>query len=219
MRTFFALLALLTFASTNHAAAASPFDQWEKEIQAFENEDRAHAPPKNAILFVGSSSIRLWTNLHAAFPKHTLIQRGFGGSKMADALHFVDRLVLKYEPKHVLVYEGDNDIAGGVKPEVVVAQFKEFVEKVHALLPQTKISYISIKPSPSRWKLKNEVGAANSAIKEFAGQHPRLEYIDVWTPMLGADGAPRPELFVKDNLHMNGIGYDIWRKVIGKHLD
>lgn len=197
---------------------AADFAKWEKEISAFESADRAHASPTNAILFVGSSSIRLWSNLHEAFPNHTIIQRGFGGSTMADALHFLDRLVLKHKPRHVLVYEGDNDIANGTKAEQVVAEFKELTARIHAELPKTKISFLAIKPSPSRAKFENEQRATNNGIKRFARWNRKVEFIDTWTPMLGEDGKPRPEFFKKDNLHLNAAGYEAWTQVIRKHL-
>src|SRR5688572_28408802 len=198
--------------------ATNQFAKWEPEIQKFEAADRAQMPPANAVLFVGSSSIRLWTNLAAAFPNVQTIRRGFGGSQMADAAHFADRLVLKYKPRHVLVYEGDNDLAAGKSPEEVVGDFKEFVAKIHAELLKTKISFISIKPSPSREKIRDKALATNLAIKKMAKWNPKLEYIDIWNPMLGEDGKPMPDIFVADKLHLNAKGYDIWAKVIGKKI-
>lgn len=208
------LLILLKVGFSTSAATTDPFAKWEPEIQKFEAADRAQMPPQNAILFVGSSSIRFWTNLAEAFPSHTTIRRGFGGSTMADLLHFVDRIVLPYRPKQIFVYEGDNDIAAGKAPEQVVSGFQQFVAKVHEKLPMTEINYIAVKPSPSRWKLEAKDRAVNDAIKNWAHSQSNVGYIDIWTPMLGKDGKPRPELFVADKLHMNGTGYEIWRKVI-----
>ena len=215
----FLAVSLLALSVTFARAATNQFSKWEKEIQNFEAADRAQMPPTNAVLFIGSSSIRLWTNLAAAFPNVQTIRRGFGGSQMADAAHFADRLVLKYKPRHVLVYEGDNDLAAGKSPEDVVTDFNDLVAKIHAELPKTKISFISIKPSPSREKLRDKAVATNGAIKKLAKWNPRLEYIDVWNPMLGPDGKPMPDIFVADNLHLNGKGYEIWRKVIGKKVN
>ena len=220
MQRVFKILFLLASAvlSDSLLAATDPFEKWEPEIQKFEAADRAQMPPKGANLFVGSSSIRFWTNLVDSFPKKKVIQRGFGGSTMIDALHFVDRIVIPYEPKQIFVYEGDNDLAGGKTNEKISAEFAEFVEKVHAKLPKTKIWYISTKPSPSRWKLETKARALNAQIEWRSKAHKNVGYIDVWTPMLGADGNPRPDIFREDKLHMNAEGYEIWRKIIGKKL-
>jgi lysophospholipase L1-like esterase len=219
MQRVFAILIL--FASTltaQRARAADPFAKWEPEIQKFEAADRAQMPPKGAILFVGSSSIRLWTNLVESFPKKQIIQRGFGGSTMADALHFADRIILPYEPKEIVIYEGDNDLAGGKTPEQAVAEYQQLVEKIRAKLPKTKIWFISVKPSPSRWKLEAQARQLNAQIEWWSKAHKNVGYIDVWNPMLGPDGAPRPDIFREDKLHMNADGYEIWRKVIGKKI-
>jgi lysophospholipase L1-like esterase len=207
--TFLALSLFSTRAATN---------RFEAEIQKFEAADRAQMPPKNATLFVGSSSIRFWTNLAEMFPNVQTIRRGFGGSTTADALYFADRIIIPYQPKHVLVYEGDNDLAAGKSADEVIADFKALVEKIHGALPKTKISFVSIKPSPSRAKIADKAQAVNAAIKKMAKSNSKLEYIDVWNPMLGADGKPLPDIFVADNLHMNQKGYEIWRKVIGPKI-
>lgn len=212
---FFIALALATNLSR---AATNNFEKWESEISKFEAADKKEMPPKGGNVFVGSSSIRLWTNLVDTFPKKKIVQRGFGGSTMADALHFADRIVLPYEPKQVFVYEGDNDLAAGKEPATIAAEFREFVRKIHTKYPKTKIWYISVKPSPSRARLAPKALALNSEIEWWCKAHKNVGYIDVWTPMMGRDGKPMPEIFVKDNLHMNGDGYEIWKKVIGKKL-
>jgi lysophospholipase L1-like esterase len=217
MQRVFPTLILFVFTFAAHAAGDA-FEKWEPEIQKFEAADRAQMPPKGAILFVGSSSIRFWTNLVESFPKKNVIQRGFGGSTMADALHFADRIILPYEPKEILVYEGDNDLAGGKSPQTVAAEFRELVEKIHAKLPKTKVWFISVKPSPSRWKLEAQARALNAEIEWWSKAQKRVGYIDVWTPMLGPDGNPRPDIFREDKLHMNAEGYEIWRKIIGKKI-
>jgi lysophospholipase L1-like esterase len=213
----FVLFALI-FLTVTARAATNQFDKWEPEIKKFEAADRAQMPPKHATLFVGSSSIRFWTNLAEAFPKTQTIRRGFGGSQTIDALHFADRIIINYEPKHVLVYEGDNDLAAGKSADEVVADFKALYEKIHTALPKTKVSFISIKPSPSRAKIADKAQAVNAAVKKMAKWNPHLQYIDVWNPMLGPDGKPMPDIFVADNLHMNPKGYEIWRRVIEKKL-
>jgi lysophospholipase L1-like esterase len=218
-RAFFAAILLTASIVIPHAASATDaFAKWEPEIQKFEAADRTNMPPKGGILFVGSSSIRLWTNLVESFPKKKIVQRGFGGSTMADALHFADRIILPYEPKKIFVYEGDNDLAAGKEPKVVAAEFRQLVEKIRAKLPKAEVWYISVKPSPSRAKLEAKARALNAEIEWWANSQKRVGVIDVWTPMLGPDGKPRPDIFVADNLHMNGAGYEIWKRVIGKKL-
>ena len=199
-------------------AAASSFDKWERDIQKFEEADKKEMPVKGGNLFVGSSSIRLWTNLADAFPKKKIVQRGFGGSTMADLLHFADRIVLPYEPKQVFVYEGDNDLAAGKDPGTVAAEFREFVRKVHTKNPKTQVWFIAVKPSPSRAKVEAKQRQLNAEIEWWTRAHKRVGYIDVFTPMMGADGKARLELFVKDNLHLNETGYALWEKIIGKKL-
>lgn len=193
------------------------FARWEKAIAAFEQQDKDKPPPKNAILFAGSSSIRLW-DVAKSFPGMDVVNRGFGGSVIADSVHFADRLILKHKPRIVVLYAGDNDIAGGKTPEQVLADFKAFVKAVHAGLPKTKIVYISIKPSIQRWRLIDTIRKANSLIEATCKQDERLLYLDVVKPMLGDDGKPRPELFVADGLHMNAKGYELWTSLLKPHL-
>jgi lysophospholipase L1-like esterase len=220
MKRVLVLLFVSVFiATTPYARAADDrFAKWEPEIQKFEAADKAGMPPKGANLFVGSSSIRLWTNLVESFPKKKIIQRGFGGSTMADALHFADRIVLPYEPKQIFIYEGDNDLANGKEPRVVADEFRELVRKIRTKLPKTKIWFITVKPSPSRAKLEPKARALNAEIEWWARAQDRVGVIDVWTPMMGPDGKPRPDIYVADNLHMNGTGYEIWKNIIGKKL-
>jgi lysophospholipase L1-like esterase len=220
MQRAFTTFILVALAFANHLAraATNSFDKWEPEIQKFEAADREQMPPKGGNVFVGSSSIRLWTNLVDAFPKKKIVRRGFGGSTMADALHFADRIVLPYEPKQVFVYEGDNDLAAGKEPATIAAEFRELVRKIHTQNPKTKVWFIAVKPSPSRAKFEAKQRALNSEIEWWCKAHKNVGYIDVWAPMMGADGKPRADIFVKDNLHMNEAGYEIWKKVIGKKL-
>jgi hypothetical protein len=207
-------------ASAQNAATNRPHHlQYERDIQAFEAADKTKTPPTNAILMVGSSSIVKWTNAPAQFPDHRLIMRGFGGSYLSDSVVFADRIVIPYKPKLILLYAGDNDIAGGVSPEKVFADFKEFVAKVQDKLPDTRIAYIAIKPSPSRLKFMEPIRTANRLIQDFVGANPKLIYVDVFTPMLGADGQPRTELFVSDRLHLNAAGYKLWAGIVKPVLE
>ena len=192
----------------------SPENKWEPEIKKFEDSDRQNPPPKGAVLFVGSSSIRLWQSLGKDFPGTKVINRGFGGSEIADSTFFVDRIVIPYRPRMVVLYAGDNDLASGRTPQQVFEDYKAFVERVHRKLPNTRIAFISIKPSPARASLLQSMKDANGLIKAYATHSGRLVYIDVFTPMLGKDGSPRSELFGPDRLHMNSEGYRLWKLVV-----
>lgn len=189
-------------------------NRWDAEIAAFEAQDRTNPPPKNAILFIGSSSIRLWKTLAQDFPEHKVINRGFGGSQIADSVHFAGCIVVPYKPKMVVIYAGGNDINSGKTPEQVASDFKAFVQRVHAKLPETRVAYISIAPNPARWAQVDRVRSANELIGAFTKTNAKLTFIDVFPHMLGDDGHPRPEIFVEDRLHMNEKGYALWTKLM-----
>lgn len=193
--------------------------RWETAIRAFEAADRTHPAPRGAVLLVGSSSIRLWTNAPIDFPRHTILNRGFGGSHLSDVVAYVDRIVVPYRPRLIVLYAGDNDIAAGKLPEQVAADFRAFVAKVRAALPTTPVVYLAIKPSPARMKFLAAGQAANRLISEFVAGQQGLVVVDVATPMLGADGGPRGELFLPDRLHLNAEGYKLWAGIVGPVLD
>jgi len=193
--------------------------QWMTTMAQFAEADRANPPPQDGVLFVGSSTVRLWSSLKADFPQvEKVINRGFGGSTMADNAYFVDRLVLPYRPRLLLVYAGDNDLAMGRSPERVVADFTAFFEAVRADLPNTRITYISIKPSPSRAQFGAKIAITNTLIQRYLETQANTDYVDIYHPMLDDQGKPRPELFLQDQLHMNREGYNIWKTVIAPHL-
>jgi lysophospholipase L1-like esterase len=170
-------------------------------------------------LFVGSSSIRLWADLEQQFQTQpVIVKRGFGGSRMADCTRYLERLVLPYQPRLVIVYAGDNDLAEGRSPQDVLASFTAFVEGVHEALPRTRIAYLSIKPSPLREALLPKIQEANGLIAQYVAAQPELAYIDIFSKMLDADGHPRKELFSADSLHMNESGYALWKAVIDPFL-
>jgi lysophospholipase L1-like esterase len=194
-------------------AAQAADNRWENEIQAFERQDAKHRPPENAVLFVGSSSIRLW-KLEESFPDLDVINRGFGGSRLADSVQFAERIVIAYRPRLVVLYAGDNDLAAGKKPEQVLADFQQFAAKLKAALPETRIAYLAIKPSIKRRALIDRVRETNTAIEQFISADKRLTYVDVFQPMLTPDGQPRPELFLADGLHLNAEGYKLWASVL-----
>jgi lysophospholipase L1-like esterase len=196
--------------------AASP---WEDTFAAFAASDRRAPPPEGGVLFVGSSSIRMWNGLEGEFEaRPVVLKRGFGGSKLSDCVQNLERLVIRYRPRAVLVYAGDNDLAGGSMPEEVLRRFAAFVEGVHHELPGTRIDYISIKPSPARRALLPRIRVTNALIRTYVEQHPDLAYIDVYTPMLDSEGQPRGELFREDALHLNAAGYALWKSVIAPYV-
>jgi lysophospholipase L1-like esterase len=199
-------------------AQQSAGNKWETEIVKFEQSDKQYPPPKGAVIFIGSSSIQMWQSLAEDFPGIKVVNRGFGGSELADSTFYVDRLVTPLRPKMVILYAGDNDLANRKSPQQVFEDYKAFVERVQQKLPGTKIGFISIKPSPARVALLQSVKEANLLIKTYAADHKGLLYIDVFTPMLGKDGGPRPELFGPDRLHMTREGYELWKSVIGPFL-
>ena len=192
-------------------------DRFEKDIAAFEERDKAAPPPKGEIVFIGSSTIRLWDTA-AAFPDLKIINRGFGGSWLADAVRYAERIVIPYEPRLVVVYAGDNDIAQGWTSEQVTMEFEKFVRAVHAKLPRTRILFVGIKPSILRWTYDRRMDMANDLIRAMAEKDDRLGFVDLGAVMLGWDEKPRPELFVADGLHMTPEGYRIWNAVIRPYL-
>jgi lysophospholipase L1-like esterase len=218
MRTFFLRLLALPFLLATPLFAADDFAKWEKEISAFEQQDRENPPPKNAIVFVGSSSIRLWDTLAADFPHHRVINRGFGGSEIADSVHFADRIVIPYAPRMVVLYAGGNDINNGKAPERVFGDFKAFVETLRAKLPGVEIAYIASAPNPARWAQVEKVKALNAMAAEFIGAQAHMKFFNVFPLMLGEDGQPKPNIYRDDRLHMNPEGYKIWTTLIGPLL-
>ena len=192
--------------------------RWRESLEAFAAADRARAPDAGGVVFVGSSSIRLWSDLEREFAPVGIVKRGFGGSRMSDCARYVARLVLPYKPRLVVVYAGDNDLAEGAQPDQVLASYADFVAQVHAELPQTRIAYLSIKPSPLREKLMPRAIQTNELIEQYSRRDARLGFIDVYTPMLDAGGRPRADLFLPDALHLNAAGYAVWKSAISSHL-
>jgi lysophospholipase L1-like esterase len=189
------------------------------EIQAFKKLDSLNPPPKNGILFIGSSSLRKWTDLEKTFNSYAAINRGFGGSTLADAIYYVNDLIDPYQPRQIVIYSGENDIAeGNVSAEMVSDRFKTLFGLIRQKLPQVSIAFISIKPSPSRAKFQSVVIQANQLIKKYLQQQPKTAFIDVYSLMLDQKRQMRPELFLEDNLHMNAKGYQIWTKAIQPYL-
>jgi lysophospholipase L1-like esterase len=183
-------------------------------MAAFERADKSNPPPQQAVLFIGSSGIRLWKTLAQDFPEHRVINRGFGGSHIADAAHFAGRIIIPCAPRLIVLRSGGNDIHAGKSPEQVCADFKAFVSTVRAKLPDVKIVFVGQNPTPARWKNRDREQAANTLIRDYIKQTPRLVYVENWGKVLGADGLPRTELFVADQLHFSAAGYEILTDLI-----
>lgn len=217
VKAYAAFLLLFAFTGGSIDARAEE-SKWEKNILAFEEQDRTSPVEPGGILFLGSSSIRLW-DLPKYFSDLPVLNRGFGGSEVEDSLKFTPRIVLPYKPKLIVFYAGDNDISRGDSPESVANEFKQLCAKVHAELPETKILFISIKPSIARWKLVEEMREANRLIRGQCEADRRLVFVDIDKPMIGEDGMPKADLFLDDGLHLNEKGYDLWTNLIRPEID
>lgn len=215
----FSLLAFVFVVAPLRAEDKSPSAKWEKDIQAFEAADKQNAPPTGGVLFVGASGIKLWTSLEKDFPKHRVINRGFGGSQIADVTYFADRIVVPYKPKLIVLQSGGNDINAGKTPEQVADDFKAFVAKLRAALPETRIAYFSMQPAPARWSQAEKQKKGNQLIKEQIAAGKNMVYINAWDAFIGPDGMPRGELFVADKLHHNAEGYKVRAELTRPYLE
>ena len=188
-----------------------------ERIEDFAAYDAKNSFPADATVFVGSSSIVRW-DTGDRFRGMPLLNRGFGGSQMSDLVHYVEETVLRYSPRTVVVYEGDNDTSAGKRSQQLLEDYKEFVEAVLTAQPSTRIVILSIKPSLARWDVWPDMQESNAAIEAYAQMDARVDFVDIGTAMLGADGLPIPELFVSDGLHMTAAGYDIWDEIVMEAL-
>lgn len=215
------LWVVLGIAMVSVAQGAEPADpdpnRFAKEIQTFKEWDAKNAVPADPILFVGSSSIRMWRT-HESFPNLPVINRGFGGSHISDVLYFAERIVLPYKPKVIVFYAGDNDMAGGKSAQRVLNDYRKFVNLVGAELPQTRHIFVTIKPSGRRWEIWPEMHKANNLIRDFCEKDDRLFFADLGTPLLDAEGKPDNSLFRDDQLHLNAKGYAAWDKTLAPIL-
>ncbi|MCO6455590.1 MAG: hypothetical protein J5I93_09875 [Pirellulaceae bacterium] len=194
-----------------------PASRWEAEIAKLEQRDQRERPARGGVVFIGSSSIKRW-DLKQDFDGLPVVNHGFGGSQIADAAQYVERLVWPLEPRVVVLYSGDNDLASGKSPQQVHQDYRRFVQRVREQLPECRILFLAIKPSLARWKLVDSIREANRLIQSDTRQDQRQEYVDVFTPMLGEDGQPRKELLVDDGLHLSRAGYELWAGVLRPHL-
>lgn len=191
--------------------------RWLKTIAAFQAMDATNRPPENCIVFVGSSSIRMWKTLAADFPGRPVVNRGFGGSQIADSVNYAEELITSCRPRQVVIYAGANDISAGKSPELVLGDFVALVKKIRQGAPRARIAFISVAPNPARWAQVERVRQLNSLVRDYCARH-RCAFIDVFPLMLGADGLPLPDIYVADRLHMNPKGYAIWRQAVEPYL-
>ncbi len=200
------------------SAFSQPF---KAEINAFMKSDSINMPAKGSILFVGSSSFTNWKDVKAYFPGFPIINRGFGGSSLPDVIYYAEQTILKYKPKQIYIYCGENDLAGNktVTADTVLKRFKQLFSIIRKnLSKKTEVVFVSIKPSVSRWKLEDKFVEANEKIKKYIESKSHASFVNVHTDMLKADGEVMTDIFIKDNLHMNSKGYAIWQGIIAPTL-
>ena len=195
------------------AVARLQVPRFENEIVAFENADKKNPPGPVDVLFVGSSSIRLWTTLTEDFPEYRVLNRGFGGSWISDSVRNADRIVTPYKPKAIVFYAGTNDLADGKSPETILSDYNAFVTKVRAKLPDVPIAFIAVSPAPSRYGNVANIKRANRLVETYSAHRPGLRFIDTF-PLMLENGGPWPDIFVADQLHMKPQGYAIWKKAV-----
>lgn len=191
---------------------------WD-DIQAIKQYDLIYEPPTNPILFIGSSSIRMWNDLERIFAKYIVINRGIGGAEVNDILFYANDIVFPYHPRQIVIYVGENDlVVEGTTVDSILSRAKQLFQVIQSKLPNVPIVYFSIKPSPSRETYIDVAKAVNILIKNYIQTQKNMTYVDIFNPMLTKQGTPKPELFVEDMLHMNKKGYKIWRRKIKRHL-
>jgi len=211
------MLLLLSVTLLNAQQQKPPF--WD-DIQAFKKEDSVHHPAKNAILFIGSSSFTKWTDVADYFPEFKIINRGFGGSTLLDQIRYVNDDVFPYHPHQIVIYCGENDVASSdkVTGQIVYERFVHLFQLIRKKMPSVPIVFISLKPSPSRWQLRQKMITANDKIKTFLATKKNTAFVDVYHKMLNEEGLPIKEIYLDDSLHMNAKGYTIWQRELKPHL-
>ncbi len=204
------LIALISF---QIACAQSPA-RFQKEIDQFKADTTNYAAIRDLILFTGSSTVRIWTSLDEDFQGRKVLNRGFGGSIMSELLYYADTLILPYKPSIIFIYEGDNDLGMGEEPDSILVSARKLVNRIREKLPHSVICFFSAKPSIARWNLKARFLDFNLKLKTLASGMQDVYYLDMWNPMLEADGTPKKDIFQEDGLHMNRKGYDLWRDAV-----
>ncbi len=214
--TFLFFLGILT--ATAQTPSKIPF---QDEIDVFIKKDSIAMPAANSILFVGSSSFNYWKDISNYFPSYPIINRGFGGSSLTDIIHFSQETILKYKPKQIYIYCGENDIAASdtITPAIVFERFKNLYTIIRTHLGnKVPVMYVSIKPSVARWSMEEKFVAANLLIRNFINKQKNTQFLDVHSAMLDTSGMVYKDIFIADKLHMNAKGYAIWQKIIAPTL-
>jgi lysophospholipase L1-like esterase len=189
------------------------------DIQNFRKLDSLKPPKAGVILFVGSSSFRLWTQLETVFKDYNALNRGFGGATLIDVNRYANEVIFPYKPRQILIYCGENDLPSDtVSAEMLYGRFVTLYTTIRSKMPEVPIAYVSIKPSPARAKYLPIIRKANRYISRFLAKEPNAEFIDVFSPLLTKNGHLRPELYGNDRLHINAKGYEIWARVIEPYL-
>jgi len=210
------LLGILT--SSAQTSTAIPF---QEEIDVFIKKDSIAMPAANSILFVGSSSFNYWKDISNYFPGYPIINRGFGGSSLTDVIYFNKETILKYKPKQIYIYCGENDIAASdtITPAIVFERFKTLYTIIRTHLGnKVSVMYVSIKPSVARWSMEEKFVAANTLIRNYISKQMHAQFLDVHSAMLDTNGEVFKDIFIGDKLHMNAKGYAIWQKIIAPTL-
>jgi lysophospholipase L1-like esterase len=192
--------------------------RFEPQIVAYEARDKESPPPKDVIVLTGASNIVRWKSFAEDLPGYQVINRGFGGSQIADVLYYADRVIIPYHPKMVIIQAGGNDLKSGKTPAEVLSDVKALVEKIRTALPKTRIAFLSISPSPARWDQRDKQAELNKLMSDYLSAGENLDFIDVNSAFLTSDGKPRAELFVADGQHHNAEGFNARAKLIIPHL-
>lgn len=211
------LLISLTLLLNFHSFAQDKPPFWD-DVQIIKGYDKIYSPPKDPILFVGSSSIRLWVDFIPTFKDYPVLNRGVGGTRTNDIDRYLNELVFAYHPKQIVLYVGENDLAAAADGDAVFADFKKLYTDLRRGLPEVPLIYIAIKGSPSREKLFSKAIRANFLISEYLKKENNVVFLDVFNPMLDAKGKMQPRIFKQDMLHMNASGYKIWNKLLIPYL-
>ncbi len=220
--TFAAALAAAIALNSFHLVAQEPkgaAPRFEKEIAAFEAAERAHPSPPGGIVFTGASGIRLWKDLAADFAGLPVINRGFGGSYTSELIDYADRILIPLKPRVIALQPGSNDLVAGKTPEQVLGDFQAFVKKVWGPLPDVRIVYLGINPSPKRWEIRDAQQRANALIREWCATQKAVAFVDLWASTLGEDGRPKPNFFIADQLHPSRAAYEFRALLIRPHLE
>lgn len=214
------IITILLILISSYVFAQQAKPAFWQDIQHFRHLDSVQPPPAHPILFVGSSSFTKWTDVQNYFPGYTILNRGFGGSTLNDLLRYEEDVIFKYDPKQIVIYCGENDIASSdtVTSAVAFDRFKKLYAEIRAMYPDVPVVYISMKPTPSRWQLRDRMMQSNKLIRNYLKKEKNAQFVNVWNAMLGPDGKPKPDIFIEDNLHMNAKGYAIWQKILQPYL-